>query len=112
MFKLNQSATFYWPVEVQVPVDGGKFEKQTFDAQFKRVSQTRLQEMREAIERNEVTDAGFVADVMVGWRGVTDEGQELPFSPTTLEQLLNVPSMAASIVLAFIKAHSGVARKN
>lgn len=112
MFKLKQSDTFFWPVEVQVPGDGGKFEKQTFDAQFKRVSQSRLQEMRDEIEAGRATDAGIVRDVMVGWRGVTDEGTEVPFSETTLAQLLDVPAVSASIVMAFVQAHSGLARKN
>jgi len=112
MFKLDQTESFYWPVEVNIPTDGGKHDKQTFDAQFKRVSQTRLQEMRQEIEDGKATDAGFVREVMVGWRGVTDRGTEVPFSETTLAQLLDIPTVEASIVMAFVQANAGVIRKN
>lgn len=112
MFKLKQTDTFFWPVEVQIPGDGGKFDKQTFDAQFKRVSQQKLYAMREDIEAGKVTDDSFAREVLVGWRGVTDDGTEVPFSETTLDQLLDIPTVAASIVMAFTKAHSGLARKN
>lgn len=112
MFKLSQSPTFFWPVEVSLPTDGGKYTKETFDAQFERLSQTQLRELNEQIEAGKLTDSEFVRQVLKGWRGVTDDGNELPFSPTTLDQLLDVPTVASSIVMAFIKAHQGVTRKN
>ena len=36
-FILAQSDSYSWPVTVEFPVDGGRFEKQTFDAEFKRL---------------------------------------------------------------------------
>lgn len=112
MFKLSQSATFWWPVEVSLPIDGGKFAKETFDVQFERYTQEKILEMRTQIEAGKVTDAGFVRSVVQGWRGVTDEGAEVPFSVGALEQLLNIPGTAAAIVMAFMEAHAGAARKN
>lgn len=112
MFKIKQTPTFFWPVEVLVPADGGKFDKHTFDAEFKRLDQDQLKAMRERIERREVTDDIFVREVLVGWRGIVDGEADLPFSETSLRQVLQVPNAAASVVLAFTEAHAGLIRKN
>ena len=112
MFKINQSASFFWPVTVNIPGDGGKFEKHTFDAEFKRVSQSEILAMHEDIKADKTTDRSFCEQVLVGWKGITEDGQEVPFTPTTMAAVLDIPSVAASIVLAFQAAHSGVARKN
>lgn len=112
MFKIKQTPTFFWPVEVLIPTDGGKFDKQTFDAEFKRLDQDQLKALRERIERREVNDDQFVREVLVGWRGVNDGDAELPFSETAVRQVLLVPNAAASIVLAFTEAHAGLIRKN
>jgi len=112
MFKLNQSESFFWPVEILIPGDGGKFEKQTFDAQFKRKTQEDLLGLRSRIEAGELTDAGFAREVLLGWKGISENGEDVPFSETTLEQVLNVPNVATAIVVAFVNAHAGVARKN
>jgi hypothetical protein len=42
VFKLATSPVYFWPVSVSLPTDGGKFEKSTFDAQFKRIPQSRI----------------------------------------------------------------------
>ena len=43
VFVLKQSDTYTWPITlVDVPVDGGKREKHTFDGEFKRLPQSRL----------------------------------------------------------------------
>lgn len=112
MFKIKQTPEFFWPVEVQVAGDGGKYERQSFDALFRRKSDTQIQEMRERIERGELTDRAFCREVLAGWKGISDEGQDVPFSETALEQVLDVPGVAAAIVLAYANAHSGVVRKN
>lgn len=112
MFKLKQSATFFWPVEVNVMSDGGAYEKQTFDAEFRRLSQGQLDELGKNVKASEMTDADFVRQVLTGWRGVADQGEDVPFSATALDQLLDLPGLSAAIVLAFGRAHSGIVRKN
>jgi hypothetical protein len=49
MFILSQSSSYKWPVSVDFPVDGGKYEKQTFDAEFKRMSQPQIEETHRAV---------------------------------------------------------------
>lgn len=112
MFKLTQSQSYTWPVSVNIPTDKGQFEKQTFDGEFKRMSDSRLKEIRTKVEADEMTDADFSREVMVGWRGVSEDGTEVPFSQAALDQLLDIPGVSAAIVMAVIESLSGLKRKN
>lgn len=112
MFKLNQSQTYFWPVNVQIPTNGGTFEKQVFDGEFKRITDSRLKEIRAKVEADEMTDAEFVREVMVGWKGVTDGEAEVPFSHSTLDQLLEIPGVSGAVVMAIFESLSGLKRKN
>lgn len=113
MFVLSQSSSYKWPVAVDFPVDGGKFEKQTFDAEFKRMTQTQIEGVRKQIEEATTTDRDLARDVLVGWSGIKDEhGDDVPFSETARDQLLDVPLVAAAVVMAFITSLSGRKQKN
>lgn len=112
MFKLIQPTSYTWPVTVELPVDGGRTEKATFDAEFKRLSQSRLEEIRGQIERNEIRDVDLVREVMVGWSGVTDGANPVPYSETARDQLLDIPMVAASIVMSLFQSIAGAKRKN
>jgi hypothetical protein len=112
MFKLSQSETYFWPVTVEVPMDGGKFDKQTFDAEFKRLDQTRLKEIYEKAGAGELTDASIAAEVLAGWKSVSDESGDVPFSETSKQKLLNVPLVTGSVVKAFFESIAGSKRKN
>lgn len=113
MFVLSQSNSYKWPVSVEFPVDGGKFEKQTFDAEFKRMSQTQIEGIRKQIEEGTTTDRDLAREVLVGWSGITDgNGDEVPFSEAARGQLLDVPLVSAAIVMAFITSLSGRKQKN
>lgn len=114
MFVIKQSDTYTWPVEVKIPADGGRFDKQTFDAVFKRLPQTRLVEIRKQYEiDNLVSDVEIAREVLVGWVGITDaDKQDIPFSEKMCEELLNIPRVAFAIVTAFTESISGAKRKN
>ena len=112
MFKLDQSTTYAWPVTVQIPVDGGRYVAETFDAHFKRLPQAQLESLRKDALGGTLTDAGFARMVMGGWAGVTDGGQDVPFSMSSLDQLLQIPGTAAAIVEAFVASQTGAPRKN
>jgi hypothetical protein len=117
-FVLKQSDTYTWPVTFDVPVDGGRHERQTFDGEFKRMPQSKVGPM--VAELNRLDDAGdmeriteLASDVLVGWSGVTDDtGKEVPFSQKALEQLLEVPLLAASVLKAYFDSLKGAKRKN
>lgn len=113
MFIISQSTSYTWPVTVEFPTDGGKTERQTFDAEFKRVSQTRINEIRERIEKGDITDPELARDVLVGWNGVHDSsGDSVPFSERARDMLLDVPLVASAVVLAWLGSLTGIKRKN
>ena len=66
MFKIVQNPTYTWPVTLEIPTDGGKTEKATFDAEFKRLTQSRVEEIRASVERGEMRDIDLAREAMVG----------------------------------------------
>lgn len=114
-FVIKQSANYIWPVAVEFPGDGGKVIRQTFDAKFKRLSQTRLKELGEQLTAGDLDDVAVAAEVLIGWpEGAIkdDEGEPIPFSDSALNELLDVPKVASAIVLAFYDSLAGAKRKN
>jgi hypothetical protein len=124
-FVLKQSVTYSWPVPFRVPTDGGKYDKQSFDAEFKRLPQTRINEIQaevqariKATERGEafesdISDISIADEVLAGWTGVVDdEGEEVAFTAASKAQLLNIPGLAGSIVEAYFESVSGRKAKN
>ena len=112
-FILAQSDSYSWPVTVEFPVDGGRFEKQTFDAEFKRLPQSRIEQVIERSNDVSVNDTEFAREVLVGWAGVTgDDAQEIPYSVEAARRLLEVPLVAGAIVQAFFASLTGAKRKN
>lgn len=112
MFKLKQSASFRWPVTLELPSDGGVFVKETFDAEFKRLSQSRINELKDEVIQGKSSDEAICREVVVGWSGVTDDGEEVPFSVSALGQLLEINGASGAIVLAFLDSVAGQKRKN
>jgi hypothetical protein len=124
-FVLKQTTTYSWPVSFDVPADGGRFVKQSFDAEFTRPTQSRIVEIQEAVYKRlraiqndqdtdgMITDQEIAEEVLVGWSGVDDgEGAEVPFSEKAKQQVLDVPSVSAAIVEAFFDSLKGAKRKN
>jgi hypothetical protein len=124
-FVLSQSDTYTWPVSFDVPADGGRFIKQTFDAEFKRPTQTRIVEIQEsvmqrlrAIQNDQetdgmITDQQIAGEVLVGWSGIEDgKAGEVPYSEKAKDQVLDMPAVSASIVEAFFDSLKGAKRKN
>lgn len=124
-FVLNQSQSYSWPVSIQLPADGGKREKSSFDALFKRLPQSRINEIQllvsqriKAAERGEeldngVTDQSIAAEILVGWSGIVDgEGDEVPYSEAVKAQLLDVPMMAGALIEAYFASLVELKRKN
>lgn len=112
-FVISQSQTYVWPVEINLPVDGGKYNKSTFDAEFARVPQTRVEELVGSIAEGVVNDREICREVIKGWRGVVDDDRsEIPFSPSMLDELLEIPTVAMSLVKAWMESLTGAKRKN
>jgi len=112
-FRLDLSGTYKWPVTVEIPVDNGRHERQKFDGEFKRITQSRIREIGQLIDSGEITDVDLCKEVFVNWEGIEDdEGKELKFSQAKLKQLLDVPMVATAISKAFFDSIAGAKRKN
>lgn len=121
-FVLKQSASYTWPVPLLIPVDGGRREKHSFDAEFKRLPQTRIDEiirLARMIEagkgetEDEQTMAKIPSEILIGWSGITDDnGKDVPFSEAALSQLLEIPTIAGQIVKAWFESMEVAKRKN
>jgi len=104
-FVLKQSGTYSWPVAFDLPIDGGRHERQTFDGEFKRLPQSKIGPM------DQITD--IARDVLVGWSGINDDhGKEIPFSQKALDELLEVPFLAIAVLKAYMDSIKGAKRKN
>lgn len=121
-FVLKQSATYKWPVQIVLPVDGGRREKFTFDAEFRRLPQARINEMirtARLMERgkldpeDEMADQDGAREIMAGWDGVVDDNAKpIPFSEAALGQLLEIPTVAGQIIRAWFESIEVAKRKN
>lgn len=113
MFVLSQSDSYSWPVTVEFPIDGGRFEKQSFDAEFRRLPQTRIREIWDLIQSGDLTDDELCNEVLTGWAGIQDaKGGDVPYSEKAKTDLLNVPLVAAAVVSSWLDSLSKGKRKN
>lgn len=109
----SQSPTYRWPVTVVFPVDGGKTDKETFDAEFKRLAQDQLRDIGERIDAGTITDLEVLDRVLAGWAGILDEsGEEVVFSESSRQRILNVPLVAGATVAAWMESLNKGKRKN
>ena len=121
-FVLSKSATYTWPVRTSLATDGGKTTVETFDAEFKRLPQSRINELLQEIRAQErgrgdqddlIQDTDVVKELLVGWAGVSDDaGKDVPFSVASLEQLIDIPTVASQIVKAWFESLKEGKRKN
>lgn len=113
MFTISNKNTFTWPVSFRVPVDGGGYESAGFDAEFKRLSQTRLEEITEKLTLGQMTDRQVAEEVLVGWKGVqTADDKPLPYTEDSKARLLDIAGLASTLVLAYTEALRGAREKN
>lgn len=112
-FILSQKASYTWPVKYDAPRDGGKYDRHEFMAEFKRLPQSRLDEIQKQAKDNAVNDGEFLDEILLGWSGIKDEqGEDVPFNEAARRIVLDLPGMRAAIVLAFFGSLEGAPRKN
>jgi hypothetical protein len=124
-FKRALSTTFTTQVEVKVPNNKGGFDRNTFEAVFRRPVPLPLEEgQAEGGEREtdldvyrrehpDMTDKQLVRDWLVGWKLVDeDTKQPVPFSEVELEALLAIEPTPAATAWAFYQAYRGIKAKN
>lgn len=114
MFILAPQDSFWWPITVETAAaEGGRFEKSTFQAKFKRLDQARLDEIAQQARRSEIRDQDLALEVLIGWKDVSDgDGRDVPFNEAARDRLLNQAGLRAALVTAFFEACNGGRRKN
>ena len=110
MFILKKEATFTHPIVFYTPSDGGTQKEETFDAIFKIIPQSRINEIGvQAQKKQKELDEGIydgvkisdylIADeILVGWDCITDGENPVPFTKATKKQLLDIAGLANILV--------------
>ena len=124
MFILKKEATFTHPIVFYTPSDGGTQKEQTFDAVFKIIPQSRINEIGiQAQKKQKELDEGIfdgvkisdymVADeILVGWDGITDGDKPVPFTKATKKQVLDIAGLANLLVTIYFEEVSKQKVKN
>jgi len=112
MFKIVKSESYTWPVDVRIPIDGGRFESHTFDVKFRRHDRDGVEAVRKSFADPSTDVAQIAREIVIGWDGVSDESGAMPFSAGALDTVLKIQGVAPAIVGAFLASAYGVDRKN
>lgn len=108
MFKLSKNTTFKRPVTVVTPTDDGE-TKGTFTARFKRLPQSRVDEILSGYADDE-SDTSLLDEILVGVEGIADEhGNPLPDNDETLAAVKDDSCARVALVAEYFKA---ITKKN
>lgn len=118
MFVIKQSDTYTWPVKVKYAVNEGKYETQEFTAEFKRLPQSKINELADkatAVENREadIDPVDYVQEFIVGWSDLFDEKEKpVLFSKAQLKKVLDIPGVLPAIAFAWRESVVGARRGN
>lgn len=114
MFTLDLSDTFFWPVRFRVPrADGMGHDEQTFDAEFKRLTQEQINDMLKRAAEERLDDVRLAGEIVCGWKGVVDrEKAPIPYSEAAKARALSVPGLGSALMRAFFESHAKALEKN
>lgn len=110
-FVLKELKDFWWPCVIKTPgQNSGQYDVQELDLNFKLVKESELNDLLD----KKLTNKEFCKLVVLGWKDIKDEkGEEIKFSPSSFEKLLDYPKYAKQIADAFLEALRGTfAEKN
>ena len=124
MFILEKEATFTHPIKFYTPADGGTQKEETFDAVFKIIPQSRIneiailakakeKELNEGIlDGTKISDLLIADEILVGWEGITDGTEPVPFTKSTKKQVLDIAGLANLLVTKYFEEVSKQKVKN
>lgn len=114
MFVVKKSNSYFWPVTIETPENGGQFKKESFEVEFKRLPSSEVKKIftAEGMEEKK-TDADFCRENVINWKGVkAEDGSDLNFSLSNLDLVLEIPGAGRKIVEAFMESLAGSRLKN
>jgi len=124
MFILKKEATFTHPIVFTTPADGGTQKEETFDAVFKIIPQSRINEIglqaqqkkneidKGIMDGTEISDLLIADEILVGWDGITDGDKPVPFTKATKKQVLDIAGLANLLVTIYFEEVSKQKIKN
>jgi hypothetical protein len=110
MFKLSTTPSYIYPVVVEIP--GGEIF--SFNAKFKRLTQTELDAMQQRIQADEITDDDIVDQVLLGWDDQVkdeDDTTPLPFTEENKARVLAIVPTRGTIVRTFFESLAKAKKK-
>ena len=124
MFILKKEATFTHPIVFYTPGDGGTQNKETFDAIFKILPQSRINEIGAQAQKKEkelkegiidgtdISDLLIADEILVGWEGITDGNEPVVFTKSTKKQVLDIAGLANLLVTEYLEVVAQQKTKN
>ena len=124
MFILKKEATFTQPIKFYTPSDGGIQKEITFDAVFKIIPQSRINEIGVQAQKKQkeldegifdgvkISDYMIADEILVGWEGITNGDKDVPYTPATKKQLLDIPMLANTLVTEYLDVVAKQKTKN
>ena len=111
MFKFEKNPVFTWPVKVQVPVDGGKYEEQVFTARWQLQDADELRAAQTALGADGVKV--LFERALKGWStDLRDEADNpIPFTPENVDACRRAPHVKTALVLSYWSAADGSLRE-
>ncbi len=115
MFILKKEATFTHPIKFYTPADGGTQKEETFDAVFKILPQSRINEIGAQAQKKEkelkegiidgidISDLQIADEILVGWEGITNGNEPVVFTKSTKKQVLDIAGLANVLVTEYLK---------
>jgi hypothetical protein len=109
MFDFNEvSDTFIRSVQFRFVTEKGAWREGRFDAVFVRQSRDEMKESLEDLRDEKISDIDFVRKIVIGWRGMRDDGQEMEFSETNLDRVIQrLPNVLAALIKTYSDAVNG-----
>ena len=124
MFILKKEATFTHPIVFYTPGDGGTQKEETFDAVFKIIPQSRINEIglqaqqkkKELddgiIDGTDISDLLIADEILAGCDGITDCNDPVPFTKATKKQVLDIAGLANLLVTEYLEVVAQQKTKN
>jgi hypothetical protein len=109
-FVFTDKRVVSWPVEVRVPVNGGRHQSQSFDMTFEILDQ---EEYEQIVSDNMAKpDQAILERVVTGWTVTDGKDEAMPCTPDTRHAVFEVPYVRAAAIQTYLKAALGGRAKN
>lgn len=121
-FVLAKKATYLWPLRITLADDGGKRTVETLELEFRRLPQSRIDEIvkkAKAAERSrddddDLSDQDLCRELVAGWGEsvVDDNGDRIPFSDKRFNEFLEIQTVPGQVIRGWFESLKDGKRKN